>query len=250
MAKEITISVVSHGQEGLLVDLLEDLSAITASKACTVRSVVITHNLGATAQGYSQNMDGRFHVIINARPKGFGSNHNAAFAHCDTEWFAVLNPDIRVDPDVFCRLIEQAGPEDGVLAPSLVEPASRALAPRRGLLTPWEILRRRLPRWQPPTHNVWFPGAFLLIRSAAFRQIGGFDERYHLYAEDFDLCARLRLAGWMLRDIPEVRVEHNAQRSSHMQWRYLRWHMTSLLRLWSGSTFWRYRALLRKETKF
>lgn len=249
MADEITVSVVSHGQERLLAALLEDLSAITASKSCPVRSAVITHNIGMRELGCPQNIVERCHVIVNSRPKGFGANHNAAFVHCDTEWFAVLNPDIRVDAEVFGRLIEHARPEDGVLAPSLIEPASGALAPRRGLLTPWEILRRRLPRWQPPTNAVWFPGAFLVIRSSVFRQIGGFDERYHLYAEDFDLCARLRLAGWMLHDVPEVRVEHNAQRSSHVQWRYLRWHMTSLLRLWSGATFWRYRALLREETK-
>jgi GT2 family glycosyltransferase len=249
MANDITISVVSHGQDRLLAGLLDDLSATTLNKSCAVRSILITHNLGSPELDCSKSIVERFHVIINARPKGFGANHNSAFARCDTDWFAVLNPDIRFGADVFDRLIEHARPEDGVLAPSLVEPASGALAPRRGLLTPWEIFRRRLPNWQPPTHTVWFPGAFLLIRSAAFRQIGGFDERYHLYVEDFDLCARLRLAGWKLHDVPEVHVEHSAQRSSHVDWRYLRWHVASLLKLWTSSAFWRYRALLRKESR-
>jgi hypothetical protein len=39
-------------------------------------------------------------------------------------------------------------------------------------------------------------GMFMLLRREAFAQVGGFDERYFMYCEDFDLCARLRLAGW------------------------------------------------------
>ncbi|OYV35995.1 MAG: glycosyl transferase, partial [Thiomonas sp. 20-64-5] len=44
-------------------------------------------------------------------------------------------------------------------------------------------------------------------------------------------------------------VSHAAQRSSHVRWRYLRWHVASLLRLWTSGAFWRYSALLRKEAR-
>lgn len=243
-AAVVTISVISHGQEKLLQELLHDLSLSDC-----IHQVVITHNLRAVDLFCPDVLSGRCLHLRNPSPKGFGANHNAAFFHCDTEWFAVVNPDIRMAGDVFVQLIAQAAPEDVLLVPALVNPRTGQVAPNRGLLTPWEVVRRRLPGWRPPAEPAWFPGAFLLIRATAFRQVGGFDGRFYLYAEDVDLCARLRLAGGRLRYVPHVQVSHAAQRSSHVRWRYLRWHVASLLRLWTSGAFWRYSALLRKEAR-
>lgn len=41
----------------------------------------------------------------------------------------------------------------------------------------------------------WADGAMMLVSLAAFDDVGGFDERYHLYYEDVDLCARIRRTG-------------------------------------------------------
>lgn len=242
----VTVSVISHEQEALLQRLLGDLASV--EPRC-VGQVVVTHNLETADRSCPAVFDGCCQVVVNPRPKGFGANHNAAFAYCNTDWFAVVNPDIRMQDDVFSRLIEQATLEDAVLAPALVDPHTGQIAPHRGMLTPWEVLRRRLPGWKPADEPLWLPGAFLLFRAEAFRRIGGFDERYFLYAEDFDICARLRLAGGRLHYVPEVQVEHAAQRSSHVRWRYLRWHVGSLLKLWTSRTFWCYRALLRREAR-
>ena len=242
-----TVSVVSHGQGRLLRQFVDDLGRLAIHG---IDRLVITHNQPESRQVTCPNVCwGHCVELDNLQPKGFAANHNAAFAHCTTKWFAVVNPDIRLQSDVFSQLIAQAAPEDVVLAPALLDPHTGKVAPNRGLLTPWEVLRRRLPGWRPADEPTWLPGAFLLIRADAFRRVGGFDERFFLYAEDFDLCARLRLAGGRLRYVPDVKVVHAAQRSSHVRWRYLRWHLQSLLRLWFSGAFWRYRALLRKEAR-
>lgn len=248
-AAKYTISAVSHGQDHLIESLLADLYLFIPHETKDSLTVIVTHNRLPFQQINLACRQISLRSIVNEVPRGFASNHNAAFAYCDTEWFGVLNPDIRLQGDVFSRLIAQAGPKDAVLAPALLDPRTGGIAPNRGLLTPWEILRRRLPGWRPADDPAWLPGAFLLIRAQAFREVGGFDERYFLYAEDFDLCARLRLAGWMLRYVPEVQVIHAAQRSSHVRWRYLLWHVQSLLRLWTSRAFWQYRALLRREAR-
>ena len=57
-------------------------------------------------------------------------------------------------------------------------------------------------------------GACILLRREAFEQMNGFDERFFLYAEDVDLCLRLRQAGWRLRYEADAVVEHDRGASS------------------------------------
>jgi N-acetylglucosaminyl-diphospho-decaprenol L-rhamnosyltransferase len=55
----------------------------------------------------------------------------------------------------------------------------------------------------------------LLVRRAAFESVGGFDERFFLYAEDMDLSRRLRLGGWQLYAAPSIWARHRWGSSSH-----------------------------------
>jgi GT2 family glycosyltransferase len=77
---------------------------------------------------------------------------------------------------------------------------------------------------------------FMLFSAAAFRRVGGFDERYFLYYEDVDICDRLQRMNFSVMACPRSRVIHNAQRASHRNWRHLRWHLGSM---------WRYLVLSR-----
>jgi N-acetylglucosaminyl-diphospho-decaprenol L-rhamnosyltransferase len=56
--------------------------------------------------------------------------------------------------------------------------------------------------------------AFLLVRRAAWQQVGGFDERQWMYAEDLDLGWRLREAGWATRYEPRAVVDHESSAST------------------------------------
>jgi len=56
----------------------------------------------------------------------------------------------------------------------------------------------------------WSAAAFLLVRRIAFNAVGGFDGRQWLYAEDIDLCWRLRRAGWITWYEPRATVTHAA----------------------------------------
>jgi GT2 family glycosyltransferase len=51
-------------------------------------------------------------------------------------------------------------------------------------------------------------GAALLVRRAAFEEVGGFDEGFFLYAEESDLCARFGKRGWKILFEPSARVMH------------------------------------------
>jgi GT2 family glycosyltransferase len=64
----------------------------------------------------------------------------------------------------------------------------------------------------------WLTGAFLLCRRAVVEAIGGFDERYFLYAEDMDLCYRVRQHGYGVLYYPHVSVVHVGNRSGAVKW--------------------------------
>ena len=85
----------------------------------------------------------------------------------------------------------------------------------------------------------WLAGMFLMVRAAAFTAVGGFDERYFLYCEDYDLSARLFNAGYPIAQVQAARAVHDAQRDSHRSLRHLKLHVVSLLKVWTSVAFWR-----------
>lgn len=237
----VTVSIVSHRQWALIEPLLDQLDQWCAG---VVAKVVLTVNVPEDV-ALKDSLRIQVERIDNAQPKGFGANHNAAFARCETPWFLILNPDIRLEGDAISALLQEANPRTGLLTPRILEPGNVTPEPYRGLLTPLELIQRRLSGHRPPSQPAWVAGMFMLLRSEAYAAVGGFDERYFMYCEDFDLCARLRLAGWHLRVSNQLQVLHDAQRASNTSLRPLVWHLASLARVWSSPAFWAYRRLLQ-----
>jgi N-acetylglucosaminyl-diphospho-decaprenol L-rhamnosyltransferase len=60
-------------------------------------------------------------------------------------------------------------------------------------------------------------GAFMLIRGEALAQIGLLDERYFMYAEDLDLCYRLKEENWQVWYNATVTVLHYKGQSSRQR---------------------------------
>ena len=239
----ITVSIVSHGQMEMILPLLRQLDTFSAS---VVRKVVLTENIPEPdlVTGIASHFP--IERIFNPTAKGFGANHNQAFERCDSSWFLVLNPDIRLDSNALESLVAQAHPKSGLLTPRILEPGQSEPEPHRAIITPREILTRRRLGYVRPTAPAWIPGLFMLFRKQAYAQIGGFDEkRFFMYGEDFDICARTRLAGWQLQVAENLRATHDARRASHSSRHHLYWHVTSLLKVWTSATFWRYKRYLR-----
>ena len=245
--KAITAAVVSHRQASLVASLVQDLIRL---RPPDMGRLLIVANVAepdlVALERLAQAAPFAVQFLHNEVPHGFGANHNRAFAHCDTPWFAVLNPDLRLDSDPFAPLLAAARAGDVLLAPRVLESDGRVADAARRVLTPWQLVRRTLRYRAPAAADFdWLAGMFLLLRSDAFRAVGGFDERYFMYSEDADLCLRLQLAGGRIRQVGEVQVLHAAQRASRRSWQHFRWHVTSLLRYWTSATYWRYLAARR-----
>ncbi|EKE11567.1 MAG: hypothetical protein ACD_15C00059G0005 [uncultured bacterium] len=59
----------------------------------------------------------------------------------------------------------------------------------------------------------WVSGAALAIKNEVFKKIYGFDEKFFMYGEDLDLCARARDLGYKILYCPKISVLHSGGKS-------------------------------------
>ncbi|RXT28468.1 glycosyl transferase [Rhizobium leguminosarum] len=229
---DICVSIVSHGQGKIANLLLDDLDS-----RCSGLNVVLTKNIPEELP--IQDRQYPLLQIENPSPKGFAANHNQAFRHCDSGLFCVANPDIRLQADPFGHLKAAMGdPRVGLVAPLIVNPGGTIEDSARYFPTLFSLLRKALGKGDGrfpidpnrPSAVDWTAGMFMLFRSEAFADVGGFDEGFFLYYEDVDICARLWKAGWKVILLPTVSVVHDARRASHTNPKYMRWHVSSMIR--------------------
>lgn len=243
---DVTLSVVSHGHGELLDGLFRDLAALPGMHRARA---LLTLNLSSEGFDAKSFAPMQIDVLRNERPRGFGANHNAAFEHCTTPWFAVLNPDLRFPTDPFPPLLLAATsmPDVALFTPKIVGANGNAEDHVRTNLTPFSLLQRRVGTVahvddsapsKLPGPFYWVAGMFMLFRADAFRKLGGFDERFFLYCEDYEICARLYVRGNGVAVIPGARVVHDARRDSHRSLKHLRWHLSSLAKVWTSRAFW------------
>jgi hypothetical protein len=173
-------------------------------------------------------------VIENRCNRGFAAAANQGARRSRGEFVLFLNPDARLEERSLTALLSVLRLEPGVGAagPQLVGPDGSlqiSARPRPGLvavLLEALLLDSLFPRsrwlctWatdEDPLPAECLSGACLLIRRSLFESLGGFDERFFLYAEDVDLCARARLAGYRLMMVPRARVTHRIGGSAFQQ---------------------------------
>lgn len=241
----IAISIVSHGQGDLVGEILADLSRFADSVPI---EVILTKNIPERLPFSVEDLPYPVRIVENIVPKGFGANHNAAFRLAEGRWFCVMNPDIRLNDDPFPALLECLdNPRVAVAAPLVLGTGGGVEDSARRFPSPAKILCKSLGGCKgsdysitgSPVHPDWVGGMFMLLPFSVYEKAGGFDERYFLYYEDVDLCARLRLMRYEVVLCPNAKVVHHAHRSSHRNLRYLRWHISSMARFFLSLVYWR-----------
>jgi len=188
--------------------------------------------------------DSRLSVIEGQGNVGYGRGHNLALAGCESRYHLILNPDVEMAEDSLAQAVVfmEAHPECGLLVPSALDGQGeqqflckryptvfdlflRGFAPRglqmrfRTRLCRYEMREMfdgRNTLWAPPLTS----GCFMFFRTSVLNQLGGFDLRYFLYLEDFDLSLR---AGRITKVAcqPSVRIVHHGGNAARKGWRHV-----------------------------
>lgn len=241
MPKTLDIHIVSHGTPDLVAQLLADLRTVPASVRVLENLPGVRHEVPAGVE---------LITAPNGRCRGFAENHSLLAKRGSGELIAILNPDLRIRPEVFEALrVAFDDPRVGIVAPRVRAPGGALEDNARRVLTPGRLVCDRLVPWRRrsdyPDHGEgcepdWVAGMFMVVRRSLFESLGGLDPAYRMYCEDMDFCVRAWLAGYRVRCLPSEAVVHDARRASLRNPRHLAWHLTSLARFWASDGYRRF----------
>ena len=197
----------------------------------TPLEVVVVDNDSRDDTGYAVASEFPWaRLIVNRTNAGFARAINEGIKFTTGRHLLLLNPDTVVPPGAIGRLVRELErrPSVGMLGCKLVRPdGSFDHACKRGFPTVLSALYYfsglagrfpDSPRFAQYTAAHLgidetgtvdaINGAFMLVRRSAVEDVGGFDERYWLWAEDLDWCHRFWERGWEVLYWPEVEVIH------------------------------------------
>lgn len=237
MKKDITWSIVSHKQ-GKLVDKL-----LTSFQVLDYKNFefIITINIPESLEFLEKYKHFKIKIIENITKKGYGENHNQAFAYSKSKFFGVLNPDtdvanldIRHIYEVFSKYKYV-----GALTVKCYDEFGKTQDHVRKFPNIFVNLLRFLKIYSGD--NIypnkiekieWASGSFLIFHRNSFKCVKGFDERFFLYFEDVDICKRLKIHGYDVIYTPKTSFIHQSQRKSRTNFKFLGIHIKSMFRFY------------------
>lgn len=225
---DVSILIVSYNTRELT------LAAIRSALGETGRvshEVIVVDN--ASADGSADAIAAAFPGVRLVRLDqniGFGPGNSVGSRHATGDYLLLLNPDTVTLDHAIDALVEfaRAHPEHRIYG-------GRTLFPDRSLNrtscwgepTLWSMfcrgsglgaLFKHREFFEPESLGRWerdsvrevpiISGCFLLIERVLWEELGGFDERFRMYAEEFDLCLRARKLGARPVVVPQATIIH------------------------------------------
>lgn len=169
-------------------------------------------------------------IYVPNENKGFGEGSNKGATYAKGKYLFFLNPDTVLLNNTIDILLNYLKNKDNssVVAPLLFDERKkpyplqgiRKLTPLRAIFS-LTFINKLFPRnkiakeywnidWnKKETKEVdSVPGTAFMISKQLFKKIGGFDEKFFLFFEEFDLCRRVQEFGFKLYIIPQAKVMH------------------------------------------
>jgi len=263
MSDKTKIAIVLVSTDGHAPFLRECLQSLPGACGSVQYRIVLVDNdnRGKSTQFIeSFATDENIHILHQQQRKGFATNVNDAARLVNEPFMLLLNVDTRLPAGSIERAVQRMQEQQGIGALTVrmrgsdgaLQASARAYPSPLRLLWEQTGLSRLFPGtrffgktrlWYVLQENLidadWISGAFMLLRSKAFRQVGGMDEDFFLYSEDTDLCVRLRQNGWRVVVDPTIEIFHwkDPLGAEHRKQNFVLTHR-SLLLLWHKHECW------------
>lgn len=200
------------------------LNCIDSLRTNGVTSVVVVDN--SQSGSSRQALSGRSVQLVEPGMNlGYGRGVNRGVADTGPcHYLLVSNPDVVVHAGAVDTLVDflDAHPNVGVAGPQIERPDGSTYPSMRIFPNFWLAGLHALlaPVWpgNPATRRYcsarsdgtvdWVSGACFLMRRDVFEEVGGFDERYFMFAEEMALCWQVREHGYAVAGVSGAVVTH------------------------------------------
>ncbi|MBC2852330.1 glycosyltransferase family 2 protein [Cetobacterium sp. 2G large] len=202
--------------------------------------------------------------IFNGRNGGYGWGHNQVmlYQNIDSKYHLILNPDIEFKKGVLEELFKflESNEKIGHVMPKVKYPDGELQYLCKRLPTPINLILRKfcpiktlisksdyLYEMRDFNYNSIkeipiLSGCFMLIRTNILKSINGFDERFFMYLEDYDLSRRINMVSTSVF-YPYVEIIHSHAKGSFKNKKMLIFHVISAIKYFNkwGWIFDKYR---------
>ena len=248
MEHKVTGSIVTYNNMKTIGKTLETLFEFT--KDIDFKLYVVDNVSSDGTPEFIEKNYPQVEVIRMDKNVGFGAGHNAAIKKADSQYHAVINPDIVMIENAIKEMADymDENSDIGLLSPRICFPdgrdqilgkrnphlkyliASRLRGDEPGaLLCEYAMLDCDLSK---PVDIENATGCFMMFRTDVLKKIGGFDERYFMYFEDSDITRTIRKFSRVVY-YPYATVSHVWARDSKRNTKLMMIHMQSMLKYYA-----------------
>lgn len=252
MKYDLSVSIVAyHNYDDIkkAVETMEKYTDVSLTKKIYIidngANNIETNEIKNFIQFLSQYKD--IEYIDSKSNLGFGKGHNQVLNAIDSNFHAIVNPDILFKEDTFFKIISYMNSRNdvGMVIPKIVDEDGnmqnvyriepqifdmfiRFFCPK---LFPKKMKKITL---QDKDYSKEFQvpfgqGSFLVIRTELLKKINGFDDRYFMYMEDADLCKRVNQESKLMY-FPGTEVIHKWEKGSHKNKKLFKYHVQSMIK--------------------
>ena len=229
MAPALDIVIVNWNSGSALADCLDSIAAARNDKFVLSQVIVVDNASVDGSLDCCRKTRLPLRVLRNSENLGYARACNQGASSGAADYVLFLNPDVRLSPGALAEPIAfLEGPEAGAVGICGIRltdtegthSTSCARLPSPGNLVYQAFgLDRCFPRLFPPRFLAGdelersgcaeqIMGAFFLVRRAVYDSLHGFDERFFMYYEEVDFCARARARGFSAYYLSHVTAVH------------------------------------------
>jgi GT2 family glycosyltransferase len=224
----LTIVIVSYNCRSVLEECLESLPR--GAGALTYETVVVDNDSRDGTAAWLAETRPDVAVIKNTGNAGFARACNQGAACSRAEYVLFLNPDTVAGDGVFEKTLDYMASTTDLAACGckvLRPDGTLDLSCKRNFPSAWDALCRMggLSRLFPRSRIfarydaryvdeeqrqevALIDGCYMMVRRYALQDIGPFDERFFMYAEEMDWCRRAWARGWSIGYDPTGTIVH------------------------------------------
>jgi GT2 family glycosyltransferase len=225
---ELSIVIVNWNSTDFTIGCIQSIQSTTSELAY---EIIVVDN--ASADDSWRTIPAKFpgaKLVRSDRNLGFARANNLGVEHAEASKILFLNPDTVVLHDAISQMSKllDSSPDIGVLGCRLL---NRDLSLQTTCVQPFptisnqiltiDWLKRRWPKLELWGMRALFSedstevcevqvvcGACLMVKRSVFEKVGGFSTEYFMYAEEMDLCHKIRDAGWKVCHARSAQVLH------------------------------------------